>query len=63
MGAAVRTVARTEGILLDPVYTGKAMAGLLDLSRKGFFRKEENLLFVHTGGSPALYAYMSDVLE
>jgi D-cysteine desulfhydrase len=63
MGEAVRTLARTEGILLDPVYTGKAMAGLLDLARKGFFRKEENVLFVHTGGSPALYAYMKDVLE
>lgn len=63
MGDAVRTLARTEGILLDPVYTGKAMAGLLDLVRKGFFRKEENVLFVHTGGSPALYAYRKDVLE
>jgi D-cysteine desulfhydrase len=63
MGEAVRTLARTEGILLDPVYTGKAMAGLLDLLRKGFFRTEENVLFVHTGGSPALYAYMKDVLE
>jgi D-cysteine desulfhydrase len=63
MGAAVRTLARTEGILLDPVYTGKAMAGLLDLVRKGFFRKDEHVLFVHTGGSPALYAYMKDVLE
>jgi D-cysteine desulfhydrase len=63
MGAAVRTLARTEGILLDPVYTGKAMAGLLDLVRKGFFQKDENVLFVHTGGSPALYAYMKDVLD
>ncbi len=63
MGEAVRTLARIEGILLDPVYTGKTMAGLLDLARKGFFRKEENVLFVHTGGSPALYAYMKDVLE
>lgn len=63
MGEAVRKVARTEGILLDPVYTGKAMAGLVDLVRKGFFRKEENVLFVHTGGTPALYAYRNDVLE
>ena len=60
---AVRMLARTEGILLDPVYTGKAMAGLIDLSRKGFFRKDETVLFVHTGGSPALYAYMKDLLE
>lgn len=63
MAEAVRMLARTEGILLDPVYTGKAMAGLIDLSRKGFFKKDENVLFVHTGGSPALYAYMSDLLD
>ncbi len=58
MVEAVKLVARTEGILLDPVYTGKAMAGLLNLVRKGYFPKKENLLFVHTGGSPALFAYM-----
>ena len=63
MTEAVRMLARTEGILLDPVYTGKAMAGLIDLSRKGFFHKDETILFVHTGGSPALYAYMKDLLE
>ncbi len=63
MAEAVRMLARTEGILLDPVYTGKAMAGLIDLSRKGFFRKDETILFVHTGGSPALYAYMKDLLN
>lgn len=54
---AVELVARTEGILLDPVYTGKAMSGLVGLIRKGFFRKGQNVLFVHTGGSPALFAY------
>ncbi len=63
MVEAVRMLARTEGILLDPVYTGKAMAGLIDLARKGFFKKSENLLFVHTGGSPALYTYMPDLLD
>jgi D-cysteine desulfhydrase len=63
MAEAVRLLARTEGILLDPVYTGKAMAGLIDLVRKGYFKKEENILFVHTGGSPALYVYMKDILE
>ncbi len=63
MAEAVRLLARTEGILLDPVYTGKAMAGLIDLSRKGYFKKSENILFVHTGGSPALYAYMRDILD
>jgi D-cysteine desulfhydrase len=63
MADAVRMLARTECILLDPVYTGKAMAGLIDLVRKGFFRKDENVLFVHTGGSPALYSYMPDLLD
>lgn len=63
MAEAVRLLARTECILLDPVYTGKAMAGLIDLSRKGFFKKGENVLFVHTGGSPALYVYMKDILD
>ena len=56
---AVKLVAETEGIVLDPVYTGKAMAGLIDLIRKGYFKKGDNLLFVHTGGSPGLYAYQS----
>ena len=63
MAEAVRMLARLEGILMDPVYTGKAMAGLVDLVRKGYFKKEENILFVHTGGSPALYVYMKDILE
>lgn len=63
MAEAVRLLARTEGILLDPVYTGKTMAGLIDLIRKGYFKKDENILFVHTGGSPALYAYIPDILD
>lgn len=62
MVEAVNMMAKTEGILLDPVYTGKAMAGLVDLSRKGYFKKGENIMFVHTGGSPALYAYMKPIL-
>ncbi|MCX6550729.1 MAG: D-cysteine desulfhydrase [Acidobacteria bacterium] len=62
MVEAVNLVAKTEGILLDPVYTGKAMAGLIDLSRSGYFHKGENVLFVHTGGSPGLYAYLKPVL-
>lgn len=59
---AVQLLARAEAILLDPVYTGKAMAGLLDLARQGFFAPGEHVLFVHTGGSPALYAYEDVVL-
>ena len=57
MVEAVRTAARLEGLLLDPVYTGKAMAGLIGLIRRGAFKRGENVLFVHTGGAPALYAY------
>ncbi|MDR2056617.1 MAG: D-cysteine desulfhydrase [Desulfovibrio sp.] len=58
MVEAVTLLARTEAILLDPVYTGKAMAGLIDQVRKGLFPAGGNLLFLHTGGSPALYAYL-----
>lgn len=62
MAEAVRMLAGLEGILIDPVYTGKAMAGLIDLVRKGYFSKDEHVLFVHTGGSPALYVYVNDIL-
>ena len=62
MAEAVRMLASLEGILIDPVYTGKAMAGLIDLVRKGIFDKNENILFIHTGGSPALYVYMEEIL-
>ncbi|TYT74704.1 D-cysteine desulfhydrase [Desulfobotulus mexicanus] len=55
---AVKLFASTESILLDPVYSGKAAAGLIDLVRKGFFPKGSRVLFLHTGGSPALYAYL-----
>lgn len=54
---AIRGLARTEGILLEPVYTGKAMAGLLDLCRRGVFDRSTPVLFWHTGGTPALFAY------
>ena len=60
---AVQLLARNEGILLDPVYTGKTMAGFIDLVRKGYFDSNENILFVHTGGSPALYAYLDTFRE
>ena len=53
---AVKLFARHEGLLLDPVYTGRAAAGLIDLIRKRFFKKEETVLFWHTGGQPALFA-------
>jgi D-cysteine desulfhydrase family pyridoxal phosphate-dependent enzyme len=53
---AVRLMASTEGLLLDPVYTGRAAAGLIDLIRQNFFGSEETVLFWHTGGQPALFA-------
>jgi D-cysteine desulfhydrase family pyridoxal phosphate-dependent enzyme len=53
---AVKLFAKYEGLLLDPVYTGRAAAGMLDLIRKGYFEKEETVLFWHTGGQPALFA-------
>lgn len=54
---AIRLVARLEGILLDPVYSGKGMAGLISLVRSGFFRPDENIVFIHTGGAQALAGY------
>lgn len=54
---AVRLLARAEGVLLDPVYSGKAMAGLIGLARRGEIKKGERVLFVHTGGAPSLYAF------
>jgi L-cysteate sulfo-lyase len=57
---AIRIAAEQEGLLLDPVYSGKAMDGLIDLCRKGFFRADQNVIFLHTGGSAALFAYEAD---
>ncbi len=54
---AVRLTAELESILLDPVYSGKGMAGLIDLVRKGHFKKGENVVFVHTGGAVGLFGY------
>lgn len=58
---AIKLLARLEGLLLDPVYTGKAMAGLIDGINQNRFRREGPLLFVHTGGAPALFAYHPSV--
>ena len=54
---AMHLFARHEGLVLDPVYTGRAAAGMIDLIRKGFFNKRETVLFLHTGGQPALFAH------
>jgi D-cysteine desulfhydrase family pyridoxal phosphate-dependent enzyme len=55
--AALRRVAECEGIFLDPIYTGKAMAGLLDLIAQGKFARDANVIFLHTGGAPGLFAF------
>ena len=62
MAEAVLMLARLEGVLLDPVYSGKAMAGLIDLIRKGEIRKGERVVFLHTGGQVGLFGY-TGVLE
>ncbi|MCL7451942.1 MAG: pyridoxal-phosphate dependent enzyme [Anaerolineae bacterium] len=58
---ALRLLARTEGILLDPVYTGKAMAGLMGMIRQRQIGLDERVLFWHTGGVPALFAYVDQL--
>ncbi len=57
MVEAVRMLAKHEGIFLDPVYSGKGMAGLIDLIRKGAFKRDENVIFLHTGGQVGLFGY------
>jgi 1-aminocyclopropane-1-carboxylate deaminase/D-cysteine desulfhydrase-like pyridoxal-dependent ACC family enzyme len=59
---AVVLAARTEGLVLDPVYTGKTFAGLIDHIRKGELTPEQTVIFVHTGGTPALFAYGAEIL-
>jgi D-cysteine desulfhydrase len=58
---AIRMMARNEGIILDPVYAGRAFGGLVDLIRKRFFKRGERVLFWHTGGAPALFAYSKEL--
>lgn len=62
MNEAVLMLARLEGLLFDPVYSGKALAGMIDYIREGRFRKGETIVFLHTGGSAGLFAY-ADALE
>jgi 1-aminocyclopropane-1-carboxylate deaminase/D-cysteine desulfhydrase-like pyridoxal-dependent ACC family enzyme len=61
--AAIHRVAQLEGLLLDPVYTAKAMAGLLDLGGQGRWGKQDQVVFLHTGGAPALWAYQDRLLS
>lgn len=60
---AIHLLARTEGILLDPVYTGKAMAGLIQHVREDRFRPTDRVVFVHTGGQPGLFSHAEALLE
>ena len=57
MKEAVKLAARTEGLLFDPVYSGKGLDGLISLVREGYFAQATNVVFLHTGGSAALFGY------
>jgi D-cysteine desulfhydrase family pyridoxal phosphate-dependent enzyme len=59
----IRTVFTREGIVLDPVYTSKAMAGLVDLAAKGYFKRADKIVFFHTGGTPALFPNRKKMVE
>lgn len=63
ISGVVRKVLQKEGLVLDPVYTGKAMIGLLDLARKGYFKASDRIVFIHTGGTPALFAFSDRLLS
>ena len=58
---AIRLVAQTEGIFLDPIYTGKAMAGVIDLVKKGHFKSTDTIIFIHSGGIPLLFVYNQEI--
>jgi D-cysteine desulfhydrase len=59
----IRRVFRAEGIVLDPVYTSKAFMGMIDLIGKGYFRATDRIIFIHTGGTPALFPNRKKLLE
>jgi L-cysteate sulfo-lyase len=63
VGDAIALFARSEGLLLDPVYTGKSAAGMLDLMGRGYFSPGENILFMHTGGTPVLFPYRAEIID
>lgn len=60
---AIAALARSQGVVLDPVYTGKAWVGLVDLMKTGFISDHENVVFIHTGGTPALFSYQSQLVD
>jgi len=59
---AIRYVALAEGVVLDPVYTGKAMDGLMSLAERGTFKPHQHLIFLHTGGLPSLFSFAEAVI-
>ncbi|MFT4717418.1 MAG: 1-aminocyclopropane-1-carboxylate deaminase, partial [Paracoccaceae bacterium] len=59
---AIGFAARDEALLLDPVYTGRAMAGLISLIKQGVIMQGQKVLFIHTGGTPAIFAYQTDLM-
>ena len=61
MTDAIKLVAKTEGIFLEPIYTGKAMAMLLDLIKKAYFKKDDNVVFFHTGGLPVISLFKNNL--
>ena len=61
--AAMQVAARTEGLMLDPIYTAKAMAGLIDHARRGLLDKNSTVVFIHTGGLPALFAFSDEIIQ
>jgi len=61
--AAMQLAARTEGLILDPIYTAKAMAGLIDHARRGLLDKNSTVVFIHTGGLPALFAFSDEIIN
>lgn len=63
ISVVIRKVLQKEGLVLDPVYTGKAMIGLIDLARKGYFAAPDRIAFLHTGGTPALFAFSEQLLS
>ncbi len=63
VAGAIRRLLVKEGVVLDPVYTGKAMAALFDLIQKGRFEKEDKIVFFHTGGTPALFPYRKEIIQ
>jgi 1-aminocyclopropane-1-carboxylate deaminase/D-cysteine desulfhydrase-like pyridoxal-dependent ACC family enzyme len=60
--SAMQLAARTEGLLLDPVYTGKAMAGLIDQAQRGVVGQHSTVVFIHTGGLPAMFAFKDEII-